>query len=66
MVLKIVHGCGVNEVTATFCYNVHNAIEVVAKLIEIFLLGSILDIFDMISGTKSNLIIKYQKEKTTV
>lgn len=64
MVLEIVHGCGVNEVTATFCYNgVHSVMVVVAKMIEIFLLGNILDIYDMILGKKSYPILKYQKEK---
>lgn len=67
MVLEIVHGFGVNEVTATFCYNVvHSVMEVVAKMIEIFLLSNILDICDMILGKKSYPILKYQKEKTTV
>lgn len=46
MVLEIVHGYGINEVTATFCYNVRSVMEVVAKIIEIFLLSNILDICD--------------------
>lgn len=66
MVLEIVHGYGINEVTATFGYNVHSVMEVVAKIIEIFLLSNILDICDMILGKKSYLIHNYQKEKTTV